>query len=307
MYMQSLGNDSLIKAKLDQGAMWSKLKLIQTNSIQILDIPPSSDTNVTVKIDTDLEKTYKYFEAGIYNDKVLQNLSQANEMKTKHQLLSLSERVLDFLVVDNEHLVILTNKNYLYMCSVAEYSKMRKLMIDFESDGGGGAYGVRMCQCTKRNVVGVLLSSGIVKFVNVSPENSTKRRNSIGNSAFQEDDPLLSLTNSRYRNISCGFYEGQLFVIANDKLTIYQVDNGFEKTVTMTDDVKSFQFVKGIDKDTKLVSCFSKDVVGWFSYNPLADISFTFHYSPLISINTFFLTFQAMLLKNGTVIIHFLK
>lgn len=261
MYMQSLGNDSLIKAKLDQGAMWSKLKLIQTNAIQILDVPPSSDPNVTVKIDTDLEKTYKYFEAGIYNDKVLQNLSQANEMKTKHQLLSLSERVLDFLVVDNEHLVILTNKNYLYMCSVAEYSKMRKLMIDFESDGGGGAYGVRMCQCTKRNVVGVLLSSGIVKLVNVSPENGTKRRNSVGSSAVQEDDPLLSLTNSRYRNISCGFYEGQLFVIANDKLTIYQVDNGFEKTVTMTDDVKSFQFVKGIDKDTKLVSRFNEDVV----------------------------------------------
>lgn len=253
MYMQSLGNDSLIKAKLDQGAMWSRLKLIQTNSMLVLDLPVTNATTDIngIKIDTDLEKTYKYFEAGIYNDKILQNLSEANDAKTKHHLLSLSERVLDFLIVDDEQFVILTNKNYLYTCSVAEHSKMKKLMINFDTDG---AYGITMCQCTEKNVVGVLLSSGIVKFINVSPDSSTKKQHSLENSLYQEDDPLLSLTNSRYKDISCEFYDGQLFVIANNKLTMYHVGNGYEKIVSLSDDVKSFQFIKGIDKDTKLVS-----------------------------------------------------
>lgn len=248
--MQSLGNDSLIKAKLDQGAMWSKLKMIQTNLIQILENIPTN-TTTDPKIDTDLEKTYKYFEAGIYNDKVLQNLSEANDAKAKHHLLSLSERVLDFLVVDNEQFVILTNKNYLYTCSVAEYSKMRKLMISFDNEA---LYGLTMCQCTDQNI-GVLLSSGVVKFINVRQESADiSKTETLANATLEEDDPLLSLTNSRYKNISCGFNDGQLFVIANNKLTIYQVENGFERTVSLTDDVKSFQFVKGIDKDTKLVS-----------------------------------------------------
>lgn len=248
--MQSLGNDSLIKAKLDQGAMWSKLKMIQTNLIQILENIPTNTTTDT-KIDTDLEKTYKYFEAGIYNDKVLQNLSEANDAKAKHHLLSLSERVLDFLVVDNEQFVILTNKNYLYTCSVAEYSKMRKLMISFDNEA---LYGLTMCQCTDQNI-GVLLSSGVVKFINVRQESADiSKTETLAKSTLEEDDPLLSLTNSRYKNISCGFNDGQLFVIANSRLTIYQVENGFERTVSLTDNVKSFQFVKGIDKDTKLVS-----------------------------------------------------
>ncbi|XP_063703862.1 uncharacterized protein LOC134833473 [Culicoides brevitarsis] len=257
MYMQSLGNESLIKAKLDQGAMWSKLKLIQTNIIQVLALPPFSQQEPEAKIDTDLEKTYKYFEAGIYNDKVLQNLSEANAAKVKHHLLSLSERVIDLLVVDNEHLAVLTNKNYLYTCSLAEYSKMRKLMIEID-DANDAAYGITMCSCTEKSVVGVVLSNGIVKFVNISPEIASET-NFNGN----YEDPLISY--SRYNNISCGFHNEQLFVVTNNKLTIYE--NGCEKIISLTDDVKSFQFVNGIDGDTKLV----------------------------------------MLLQNGTVIIHFLK
>lgn len=276
MYMQSIENASLIKAKLDQGAMWSKLKLIQTNLVQILDTPSVHNANDTeTKIDTDLEKTYKYFEAGIYNDKILQKLSEANDVKTKQHLLSVSERVLDFLVC-NEQFVILTNKNYLYTCSVAESSKLKKLLINYGDESM--CSGITMCQCTESLFV-VLLSNGVIKFIDLNQDKNISDENPY------EDVKLLP--NSRYKETMCGFDKKQLLVIMGGILKIFNIENGYEKTVPLSDDVKAFQIIKGIDKDTKLVSIF---------------ILTTGILKNFIKKNL-----QAMLLQNGTVIIHFLK
>uniref|UniRef100_A0A336MX65 CSON007816 protein n=1 Tax=Culicoides sonorensis TaxID=179676 RepID=A0A336MX65_CULSO len=261
LYMQSTGNDSLIKAKLDQGAMWSKLKLIQTNSNVIITLPTFSATSSEngLKIETDLEKTFKYFEAGIYNDKVLQNISEIEKTKTKYHLMSLSERVLDFLIVNNEQFVVLTNKNYLYTCSIAnEKSKLKRLNVNADNE----AYGVKMCQISLGHVA-VLLSNGIIKFINFNRESAQE----ILTQYRMDDISIFSTISLRYDTILFGCSDRQLFIKANNKLTIFNVNEATETCVTLQENVKYFQFIKGIDKDMKL----------------------------------------AMLLQDGTVIIHFLK
>lgn len=238
MYLQASGNESFIKAKVDNSATWTKLKLIQTYVI-----PISLTQKYTNTTENEYDKTLKYFESNIYNDKVLQQLSISDKKQKTNQLIAVNENMSDLLIIDDQF-VILTNKNYIYICSMIENSTSKKVIIATDDS----IFGTSMCEC-KQNNVAIFLCNGTMLILNIAQnqEPVTEYLHLTETLFFQDASRF------QYFKTGCDFKFEKLYVYLNNQLNIYNFSNRQGYLMETPENIKAIQVIPGPISENKLV------------------------------------------------------